>query len=190
MQDEKKGLSIELPQSYSVGTTTSSQTASIFFGGLTPTQDHPFSGDPVPPLKTVGYEAAMFFKTVEILFNQPDRLSELVFRNAFVEDAILHARQLCTVFLGPQDKDEITLSHLVPDLDTDPMKYQALREKRKILRKAYDRDGENSYRKAFNQFVMHPTKLRGEGGAYEKPLRELKPLLQDFIDELERHTGI
>ena len=96
MNDEDE---LTLPQSHCVASTISSELNSIRISGpMSASAYVPFTGQPVEPLKTVEYEAGMwFFATVDIVLNHPELLKDRIFKNALLEDAVLHARSLCTV---------------------------------------------------------------------------------------------
>jgi hypothetical protein len=154
--------------------------------------EHPYSGQPVDLFETLGYEAAMFFGAMEVLRNQPEqpeRPSELLLRNVVVEDAVLHARQLCDLFAGSSKKDDITLQDLFPDFYTNHQKYASLRSMKKRLDRVYGNDVPNTYHWAFNKLVMHATKLRDGFGIYTKALNDLEKILRVVIDEVERLIG-
>src|SRR5205823_1202948 len=52
-----------------------------------------------------------------------------VIRCAVVENAVLHARSLCEIFLCSGQEDSISLKRLFPDFDTNIEKYRTLRQK-------------------------------------------------------------
>ena len=65
--------------------------------------------------KAVGYERDMFFATLAMLKNRTPVVEEnQVLRNAVVESAIIHARNLCCIFLSvpSRDRAEILLRDL------------------------------------------------------------------------------
>jgi hypothetical protein len=183
-------VKLKLSQSLSVAATTSSQLSSIHITGQIPASPYDaFTGHRVKPLETVGYEVGMFFETVDIVLNHPELLKDRIFTNALVEDAVLHARSLCSIFVGPkQYRNDFELTNLLPDFKTERGKYRVIRQLKKELDRVYNK-GNPRYRNLFNEFVMHPTNLRGSFGLYEKPLRDLEPILRKFVRELESFTG-
>jgi len=177
------GWEIKMPSSVaaaSTATTTSVRT----FGMRLPS-------DPerrVDPLETVIYESWMFLETAQLALDHLDGLPSAVIQHAIVEDAVLHARSLCEVIVGPHKKDTISLRELFPDLKTDREKYKALMANRKLLEKEYTKENgkQCSYKDLFNTRVMHPTVLRGDGGLYAEPLRRLQPKILAVVREIAR----
>ena len=56
--------------------------------------------------KVVGYERDMFFSTLAILKNRNPVVEEnQVLKNAVVESAIIHARNLCSIFLSVPSRE-------------------------------------------------------------------------------------
>jgi hypothetical protein len=178
-------FTIKIPpcQSVVTATTTTATSAVITVSSSSPPT-------PVEPLKTVAYEAGMFFGALEIIRHRSELLQELVLKNAVVENTVLHARSLCEVFLDkPRDKD-IRLSKLFPDLRTNPS-YTKLNNLVSRLRKTYGKSGTvGSYRHSFNTMVMHTTEFRGAYGLYDKPLRELEPIIREIVSEIEFLKGV
>jgi hypothetical protein len=134
----------------------------------------------------------MFFGTAEIVLDRErfDRLGLLILKNAVVEDAVLHARNLCDVFLDIRNKkDDIILSEQFEDYWDDTSKYWKLKDAISRLRKKYhedhDGDGPSSYRAAFNKLVMHTTKQRGVYGVYNAALSDLLPLFREIVSEIK-----
>jgi hypothetical protein len=128
--------------------------------------------EPVDPWQTLEYEIGMCFGALERLRSRPDLMGDIVLKNALVEDAVLHVRNLLEVFLdGAKKPTEIRLWNLFPDLKTDSSrKYAKLKSVKSRLRKL-----DRLYRGDFNQLVMHTTTLRGAYGDYEKHLMDLEP---------------
>ena len=169
------------PAASSVPTFTTTTTTTT--GSITSWESDP---QPVDPLETVEYESWMFLSTAYLALEHWDDLPSDVVRHAIVEDAVLHARSLCEVFIGSAEKDTISLRHLFPDLDRNIERYKLLREARKKLIAEYDKSNgkKQTYRELFNTRVMHPTVLRGGYGLYEKPLRDLRPKILVVIREI------
>ena len=161
-------------------TTTTTTTTT---GAITSWESNP---PPVDPLETLEYESWMFLATADLALDHWNELPSDVVRYAVVEDAVLHARSLCEVFIGPAEKDTISLRHLFPDLDENIEKYKLLRDARKKLAAEYDKSNgkKHTYRELFNTRVMHPTVLRGNYGLYEKPLRDLRPKILAVVREM------
>jgi hypothetical protein len=135
---------------------------------------------------TVEYESRMFLETCELALDHWDELPGKVVQHAVVEDAVLHTRSLCEIFLGSGEEDTISLKRLFPDFDSNKEKYGTLRGLLKTLRKEYVQENGKpcSYKDLFNTRVLHPTVLRGKRGEYEEPLRRLRPKLSDIIKEV------
>src|SRR5215467_13917464 len=87
-----------------VGTTTSEfKSSSLFFNRT----------DAALPIDdmvgTVEYESRMFLETSELALDHWAELPGKVVQHAVVEDAVLHARCLCEIFLGSGEEDTISL---------------------------------------------------------------------------------
>jgi hypothetical protein len=145
--------------------------------------------DPAPPcdpLRTVAYESWMFRETSDTVLHHRRDLPTDVIRFAIVEDAVLHARSLCELFLCLGGEDAISVKHLFPDLDRNIEKYAPLRNKTKRLRKEYRQHNGRpyDYETLFNTRVLHPTVFRGKYGLYREPLTRLRPQLLAIVDEI------
>ena len=145
--------------------------------------------DPAPPcdpLTTVAYESWMFRETSDAVLHHWRELPTDVIRFAIVEDAVLHARSLCEIFLRLGREDAISLKHLFPELDSNIEKYAPVRNKTKRLRKEYRQHNGRpyDYETLFNTRVLHPTVFRGEYGLYREPLTRLRPQLLAIVDEI------
>jgi hypothetical protein len=120
----------------------------------------------------------------ETLFDGP---SALAMRNAHVESIVLHARQLCEMFLSRStEADNVKLADLVPRVD------QSERLKKLIveLDKEYgNRRTEESPCWIFNKMLLHPTKERLDGYNYDKALNRLRPILKKIVAEIESKRG-
>ncbi len=163
------------PPSLSGVFTTSSTQMTVIGPFSTYSQDAPAPDQ--QQWETIAYEIKMFSRMLEIL-SDPDWLTEVALKNAIVEDAVLHARSLCEVFLDPGTrKDDIKLAELI----REPANYVELSAAIAKLRKVYS----PSYRDMFNKNVMHPTKLRGDGRDYSEPLKELAPAIGEVVGEIE-----
>jgi hypothetical protein len=116
-----------LPAASSLPTFTTSTTTTTT-GSVTSWESDP---PPVDPLETLEYETWMFLATADLALDHWNELPSDVVRYAVVEDAVLHARSLCGMFIGSGEKDTISLRHLFPDLDKNKEKYKKLRDARK-----------------------------------------------------------
>jgi len=146
-----------------------------------------FTGPPADPLATIGYEVKMFFGVLDILRHDADRLDSRILWNAGVENAVLHARQLCQAFLNEgNDETDILLEGLIPDWEScDQLKDAVCR-----LKEAYGKKKDPaSARYAFNKGVMHATNVRGEWGEYGPHLKRLEPIIRKIIGHIESRKG-
>jgi hypothetical protein len=148
-----------------------------------------FTGAPADALDTIEYEVGMFRRTLEILRKERSRLTEKVLENALVEDAVLHARQLCLAFIGDglDPKTDITLADLVSDWEArGPLKDAVSR-----LKAAYGTNKDSaSPRYAFNKGVMHATNIRGAWGAYGPHLGAVEPIIYEIVGHVESLTRV
>ena len=192
MDDGKGAHSIKTPQTPPAASSLPTEAKGGVLTATTTTTSGTISlrlnpAPPVDPLETVEYESWMFLATCDLALNHWNGLPNKVYQHAIVEDAVLHARSLCEVFVGPAKKDTITLKDLFPGLDQDAKKYKALREAKGMLEREYNQTNGRTctYRELFNTRVMHPTVLRGSYGLYEEPLRRLQPKILAVIREIE-----
>jgi hypothetical protein len=135
------------------------------------------TGDPWGMLE---YEIKMFEATYEIFFTRSTFVAlPQALKNVVEENAILHTRQLCEIFLSfPKRRPhDIRFADLLPDWRYHPRraKISALSKK---LRRRYPR-------RLFDQNVMHPTGVRGTEYNYEKDLFDLYFLIKAIIRELD-----
>jgi hypothetical protein len=164
-------------------TTTSHTSSSFAFGSGGPS----FTGSPVDPLKTIEYEVGMLRRTLEIMRNERAQLDEKVLENAIVEDAVLHARQLCLAFICEKtDPTDITLTDLIPDWEARPTLKAAVA----LLKKDFGTSKDSaSPRYAFNKGVMHATNIRGAWGAYGPHLETVEQTIREIIGYIESEKG-
>jgi len=139
------------------------------------------------PWKVVAYEVRMFRATYEIVLNAT-RLEKLpkVFANSVEESAVLHTRILCDLFLSRHSgDDDIILRNLLPNLYSDYMCNRLRRLIRGLGIKYGSASSPNSYCWVFNKMMAHPTAHRGASYDYTAILRDLQPLIEDIIAEIE-----
>jgi hypothetical protein len=143
------------------------------------------------PWVIIAYEVRMFYATYEVVLS-PAALNQLpkVLANAVEESAVLHTRILCDVFLskatGP---DDIQLSQLFPGLYRD-IRYYKLKRKIGDLGRRYgtaQRQGSKCW--IFNKMMAHPTAHRGDSYDYTAILRDLRPVIEEIIGEIESLRG-
>jgi hypothetical protein len=105
-----------------------------------------------------------------------DRPSSLAMRNAVTESVVLHARQLCEMFLSLSNKDDnVKLADLISDREQS----EQLRELIAELRGIYgDGRKKESPRWVFNKMLLHPTKIRTDGYDYGSALNSVRPVLK------------
>jgi hypothetical protein len=138
------------------------------------------------------------FRTLEILTNEAHRLDEKVLQNSVTEAAVLHARNLCEMFLWsvpsktgkPKQPrpDDITLPGLFPDWSTNS-KYDQIKNEVSNLNRAYgEHDDQNAHNFAFNKLVMHSTRNRGAYGIYDQAFADLEPIIRKVVGHVESLT--
>lgn len=136
------------------------------------------------PWEVLDYEADMFYAMWSLL--RPDHqgyaILDLHIRNAVVESALLHLRQLAAILLSEGDApDDINLSDLLPG-------FQPARVDE--LKRAYGERGQaNTPRWIINKMLAHPTSRRGRTYDYTRLLNQLAPLLDHVIQDVrDRRT--
>jgi hypothetical protein len=109
-------------------------------------------------------------------------------QNAYTESMVLHARQLCEIFLPRStEPDNIKLADLIPEGD------QSERFKELIAglgRRYGDRRTVGSPCWVFNKKLMHPTTERTDAYDYESALNRVKPILKAIIAEIASKRGL
>jgi hypothetical protein len=109
------------------------------------------------------------------------------FRNAITESRVLHARQLCDIFLSRGSwPDDIVLAHLIPywrDLNGLAKLVERL-EKDFGSRKA---PGSPCW--IFNKMMAHATLERNDSYNYEAALVQVCPTLKLIVGEIESLIG-
>ena len=114
-------------------------------------------------------------------------LSATALRNALTESMVLHARQLCEIFLSRSaEADNVKLSDLVSESEQSEMLKELLSE----LERAYgDRRTSNSPCWVFNKMLLHPTTQRIDGYNYDSALNRVRPVLKKIVTEIEAKKG-
>lgn len=185
-QDDEKPPTIfvlSVPPVLTATTTSSEKGSTLLFSQPAPS----WPPIPVPPLDTVEYEAEMFFWAIAIALD-PMRWAGIGngWRNAASENAVLHARNLCRMFLNNGEPGEIRLSEVLDDLKVPFAMRRRLRPSIKKLRKVYGtRRDPDSAAFAFNEMVMHTSKLRGGYGLYADLLQRLREPIREIVDEIQ-----
>lgn len=134
------------------------------------------------PWPVVSYEIDMLEQ-----LEGPTRLAG-AFRNALTESRVLHARQLCEIFLGrpPVRTDDIRLDHLVHDWNNSGR----LRE---LVDRLSEKYGHGSVPDSpcwiFNKKMAHATFERSDNYNYETALAAVCPALKEIVAEIEFVTG-
>jgi hypothetical protein len=108
-------------------------------------------------------------------------------QNAHTESMVLHARQLCEIFLSrSREPDNIRLADLISESDES--------DKLKELIVELDRNygsgrTEGSPCWVFNKKLLHPTTERTDRYNYGPALNRVKPILKAIIAEIESKKG-
>jgi hypothetical protein len=138
--------------------------------------------------KVVGYERDMFFSTLALLKNRsPVVEGNQVLKNAVIESAIIHARNLCCIFLSVPSRtdDDILLRQL-----TIRWKRDAGREKLiMLLEKAFFRDpvNGNTVFDAFSKRVTHAVDRKADADSYNYAAEfvAINGLIKAIVENLE-----
>lgn len=121
----------------------------------------------------------------ETLFEGPSHCAS---RNAHTESIVLHARQLCEIFLSRStEADNVKLADLVP-VDEQSARLKELIAQ--LDREYGNRRTVESPCWVFNKMLLHPTKERLDGYDYESALTRVRPVLKGIIAEIESRRGL
>jgi hypothetical protein len=131
------------------------------------------------PWVVVNYELDMLNNMCELLIEGNDEYARFSshLRNAVVESAVLHTRNLLELLISKGgDPDDILLSSLMPTFGSKTV------EK---LRRAYgDRKTVDSPCWAFNKKLAHSTLGRTDSYDYTPHLKTILPLIQELMSEI------
>ena len=113
--------------------------------------------------------------------------SSLAISNALTESVVLHARQLCEIFLSLSKKgDNIKLADLIPEGEQS----QRIKELITELRGIYgNNEKQESPCWVFNKMLLHPTTERIDRYNYEPALNQVRPVFKKIIAEIEFIKG-
>ena len=121
---------------------------------------------------------------LETLFEGP---SPRASQNAYTESMVLHARQLCEIFLcRSNERDNIKLADLIPEGE------QSERLKKLIVelgREYGNSKTEGSPCWVFNKMLLHQTTERTDRYDYGPALGRVSPILKIIIAEIESKRG-
>ena len=138
--------------------------------------------------KVVRYERDMFFATLAILKNRNPVVEEnQVFKNAVIESAIIHARNLCCILLSVQSRenDGIRLSDLTLGWKRDAGRDKLIM----LLGKAFFKDPVNgdTVSDAFSKRVTHAIGRKTDANTYNYAAEfvAINGLIKAIIDNLE-----
>jgi hypothetical protein len=120
----------------------------------------------------------------ETLFEGP---SPRAIENAHTESIVLHARQLCEIFLSrSNESDNIKLVDLIPEGEQSDRLKQLIAE----LDEEYGhRRTKGSPCWVFNKMLLHPTTERTDRYSYGVALNRIRPILKSIIAEIESKRG-
>lgn len=110
-------------------------------------------------------------------------LPEGYLQNAFVESAVVHARNLCDFFCYPKKDSYLRLADIVRDANQNP--FPALI---KNLKQSYLGQGKVRPQRVFNEFVAHISKSREEhatGYSYEREFCAIDSHLKCIIEQIK-----
>jgi hypothetical protein len=140
----------------------------------------------------VEWDVGMYRQLQQYLFNTPPAFADLYIRDACVESVVLHARQLCGLFLQTERQpDDIRLVDLFSDWDTNRERYVRARSLIAKLREIYgDSKTPGSMCWEFNKKLFHITNHREAYNDFKMHLRVIHEPLQDLLKEMERLRGL
>lgn len=138
--------------------------------------------------KVVGYERDMFFATLAMLKNRnPVVEDNQVLKNAVIESAIIHARNLCCIFLSvpSRDRGEILLRDLTSTWERDPGRDKLIT----LLEESFFKDPVNGATvfDAFNERITHTVDRRADADQYSYAAEfvAINGLVKAIVENLE-----
>jgi hypothetical protein len=138
--------------------------------------------------KVVGYERDMFFSTLSILKNRNPVVEEnRVLKNAVIESAIIHARNLCCIFLSVPSRasEDILLRELTLGWKRDAGRDKLIT----LLEKAFFKDPVNGATvfDAFSKRVAYAVDRRADGDSYDYAAEfvAVNGLIKAIVENLE-----
>jgi hypothetical protein len=146
---------------------------------------------PAEPLAIIEYEAAMFFGAVDALteIDQFSQRIKWILRNALTESALLHARNLCSIFQKQGKKGEIRYRDVFKEYRPTPDQRRAIDDAVGRLVNAYGGKGGGSPQSVINDMVMHPNRRRGKYGIYNDVVIKLATPIREIMTALATLTG-
>jgi hypothetical protein len=116
-----------------------------------------------------------------------ERPSALAQHNALTESIVLHARQLCEMFLSLSNKDDnVKLADLISEGEQSAEFKKLVAELRGIYGNSR-KVGSPSW--VFNKMLLHPTAVRIDSYDYGPALNQVRPVLKKIIAEIESKKG-
>jgi hypothetical protein len=138
--------------------------------------------------KVVSYERDMFFSTLSILKNRnPVVEANRVLKNAVIESAIIHARNLCCIFLSVPSRvsDDILLRELTLGWKRDAGRDKLIT----LLEKAFFKDPVNGaiVFDAFSKRVTYAVDRRADADSYDYAAEfvAINGLIKAIVENLE-----
>jgi len=139
---------------------------------------------PNDPWVVFDYETDMFFGLCGLLPTGNEEYAALPHRvrNAVVESALLHCRQLAEILLSSGTRaDDINVNRLIPNCQ--PARLHEFEQ-------AYGKQNSvGSPCWTINKFMAHPTNNRSTSHDYSAVLNQLAPLIADIVNELRTLAG-
>jgi hypothetical protein len=133
------------------------------------------------PWVVISYELDMFMALGQPILpaNVPAEIM-MILQNAVVESRVLHARNLCDIFLSRTNRrDDITLKALLGGIPA------SLQRKIDKLKAAYGEAGDpSSMCWTFNKMLVHSTTHRGSSYDYSSHLQALEPLIREVVEDV------
>jgi hypothetical protein len=132
--------------------------------------------------ETIEYEVKMFHAAYECLINPVFTQVPRAWANAIEEDAVLHARILCEIFLdlGTEDNN-IKLSELL----SPGWSMEVEKIKQELCKQYGNGKTKGSPRWTFNNMMAHPTFDRDRRYDYIPELKDLAPFIWKLIRKIE-----
>ncbi len=137
------------------------------------------------------YEIQMYFETRNLLRHlntkDPNNIINRITKNVTVESLLLHTRIVTDILISKSiEGDDITLMGLLPEWCNSETGKPLIENLKNIYGKRNEKD---SPCWIINKMLAHPTQWRTDRFDYSKPMKQIEPVIFNFLSEIEKITS-